>query len=172
MSEVTIHIKKEETLARFLSLNNFDVEDLGNGLLRVVREDELPVYVNHTDNHLYFEVDLGNVSAIGSQELYFKLLDLNTEILPVSFGIDKTNTDDPRLVLVESRETTDLSDNELLSVFDALELAADKAEAFKDKVMEFLPKGKIPTLDITPVIGAHIGPGAMGYALVKGRMEK
>jgi DegV family protein with EDD domain len=30
-----------------------------------------------------------------------------------------------------------------------------------------LPEGRILTEDITPVIGAHIGPGAMGFAVVQ-----
>ena len=61
-------------------------------------------------------------------DLYFKLLDVNTEILPVSVGINTTNGDN-RLVLVESREYEHLDDNEILSVFDAFELAVDKIEA-------------------------------------------
>jgi uncharacterized protein YjfI (DUF2170 family) len=129
MSNVIIKIEKKEEFSRFLSLNGFDVEDLNNDIFRVSRENELPVFVKVDDKNIYFEVDLGNVSEIASQELYFKLLDLNTEILPVSFGINNSNTEDPRLVLVESRETSDLNDDELLSVFDALELAVDKAEA-------------------------------------------
>ncbi len=44
----------------------------------------------------------------------------------MSVGIDTSHPDDHRLVLVESRETGDLSDHELLSVFDALELAVDR----------------------------------------------
>ncbi|MEY3897008.1 MAG: hypothetical protein RLZZ214_2529, partial [Verrucomicrobiota bacterium] len=51
---------------------------------------------------------------------------LNTEILPVSAGLDTSHPEDRRLVLVESRETGDLSDQELLAVFDALELAVDR----------------------------------------------
>ncbi|MGJ8640468.1 MAG: CesT family type III secretion system chaperone [Opitutaceae bacterium] len=129
MSNVTIKIEKKEEFSRFLSLNGFDVENLDNDVYRVCRADELPVFVKIDEQNIYFEVDLGNISEIASQDLYFKLLDLNTEILPVSFGINNTNTEDPRLVLVESRETGDLNDNETLSVFDALELAVDKAEA-------------------------------------------
>ncbi|MFQ3241846.1 MAG: hypothetical protein ACI9A1_000622 [Lentimonas sp.] len=129
MSNVTIKIEKKEEFSRFLSLNGFDVENLNNDVYRVCRADELPVFVKVDEQNIYFEVDLGNVSAIASQDLYFKLLDLNTEILPVSFGINNTNPEDPRLVLVESREAGDLNDNETLSVFDALELAIDKAEA-------------------------------------------
>jgi len=129
MSNVIIKIEKKEEFSRFLSLNGFDVEDLENDVFRVTRENELPVFIKVNDQNIYFEVDLGNVAEIASKEFYFKLLDLNTEILPVSFGINNSNTADPRLVLVESRETGDLNDNETLSVFDALELAVDKAEA-------------------------------------------
>tara|TARA_B110000003_G_C16201134_1_gene359400 strand:+ start:54 stop:467 length:414 start_codon:yes stop_codon:yes gene_type:complete len=129
MSNVIIKIEKKEEISRFLSLNGFDVENLDNDVFRISRENELPVFVKVDDKNIYFEVDLGNISEIASKELYFKLLDLNTEILPVSFGINNSNTEDPRLVLVESRETSDLNDDETLSVFDALELAVDKAEA-------------------------------------------
>jgi hypothetical protein len=41
-------------------------------------------------------------------------------------GLDTSHPEDRRLVLVESRETGDLSDQELLAVFDALELAVDR----------------------------------------------
>jgi len=47
--------------------------------------------------------------------------------------------------------------------------AVEKAEALKKQVLDFLPKEKIYSMDITPVIGAHIGPGAVGFALVSER---
>ena len=47
--------------------------------------------------------------------------------------------------------------------------AADKAEELKKQVLDFLPKETIFSMDITPVIGAHIGPNAVGYALVSER---
>ena len=104
----------------------------GLGVFRVGRLNgrkigvRLGLFIN--GSNLYFEVDLGNVSSFADAEFYFKILDLNTEIQPVSFGINNTNTNDPRLVLVESRDGGDLNDDELLSVFDALELAVDRAE--------------------------------------------
>ncbi len=133
---VRIATRRDEDLVTFLELNGFDVEEVNKNLMRVTRPGELPVFVNVTDNVMYFEVDLGNVSGFASKELYFKLLDMNTEVLPVSFGINDTNPDDPRLVLVESRETDDLSDQELLAVFDALELALDRAEGLLKKYMK------------------------------------
>ena len=45
--------------------------------------------------------------------------------------------------------------------------AADKAEAFRASVAEHLPEGEIYSIDITPVIGAHVGPDAVGFAVVR-----
>ncbi len=129
MNEVIVNIETQEEFSRFLMLNGFDVEDLGNDVYRITRDEELPVFVKIDDKTIYFEVDLGNVNDFGPASLHFKLLDLNTEILPVSFGINNANPEDPRLVLVESRESGSLNDHEILCVFDALELAVDKAEA-------------------------------------------
>jgi hypothetical protein len=126
MNKVLIKLQREDELARFLESNGFTVEELANDVFRVQREDELPVFLKVDDKQIYFEVDLGNIESIITQDLLLSLLALNTEILPVSAGLDTSNPDDRRLVLVESRETGDLSDQELLAVFDALELAVDR----------------------------------------------
>jgi DegV family protein with EDD domain len=44
--------------------------------------------------------------------------------------------------------------------------AAERAQELLHLAAAFLPSGTIPTVDITPVIGANIGPGAAGFALV------
>lgn len=44
--------------------------------------------------------------------------------------------------------------------------AHKKAEEFKAKIEKYLPEGEIFSMDITPVIGAHLGPGAVGFAVV------
>ncbi len=128
MENIQIATRREQDLISFLKLNDFKVEKVTESIIKVERLEELPVYISFNENNMYFEVDLGNIKSISSEELYFKLLDMNTEILPVSFCINNTNSADPRLVLVESREVTDLSDQELLAVFDALAIAVDKAE--------------------------------------------
>lgn len=129
MQEINVHSVREFDLLGFLSSQGFEVEVLTENVFKITRdEEELPVFLSHTDGALYFEVDLGNVTEISDQTFLQELLDLNTEVLPVSFGFNTTNPADPRLVLVESRVTGDLSDQELLSVFDALGIAADKAE--------------------------------------------
>lgn len=130
-----IKLQREEDLSRFLQLHNFHVEDLGENVLRVQRADELPVFLKVDSDQIYFEVDLGNVEELASTEFYATLLDLNTEVLPVSFGLDTTNPQDVRLVLVESRETGDLCDDEILAVFDALELAVDRAQDVMTKAL-------------------------------------
>ncbi len=128
VEEIKIRNELETPLVEFLQTNDFFVEQITESILRVNRSGELPVFLNVAEQSIYFEVDLGNISEIAGEELYFKLLDLNTEILPVSLGINSTNSKDPRLVLIESRETAHLDENEVLSVFDALELAVDKVE--------------------------------------------
>jgi hypothetical protein len=129
MNEIIIKTESQEELIHFLLNNNFAIEELGNDIYLVSREDEMPVFLKVDADTLFFEVDLGHLNDFKVENLQFKLLDLNTEILPVSFGINNTNPEDPRLVLLESRQTGSLNDHELLGVFDALELAVDRAEA-------------------------------------------
>ncbi len=129
VDSVVVKTAGRQPLKEFLLGHDFMVEEVGANVVSVRRADELPVFITATDGVMFFEVDLGNVSELADKEFYFKVLDLNTEILPVSIGIDTTNTEDPRLVLIESRETGNLDENEVLSVLDALELATDKAEA-------------------------------------------
>ncbi|NIV28975.1 MAG: fatty acid-binding protein DegV, partial [Anaerolineae bacterium] len=40
--------------------------------------------------------------------------------------------------------------------------APGRAQALRERLADVLPEGEIPTLNITPVIGVHIGPGAAG----------
>jgi hypothetical protein len=131
MENITVHATKEFDLLGFLAAQGFEVEVLTDNVFKITKEDDVPVFLSHNDGSLYFEVDIGNVDTIleglGVNSL-LGFLDLNTEVLPVSFGINSTNPTDRRLVLVESRVIGDLSDNELLSVFDALSIAVDKAE--------------------------------------------
>jgi DegV family protein with EDD domain len=44
--------------------------------------------------------------------------------------------------------------------------AAEEANAFYSRISDLLPVGEVYSMDITPVIGAHIGPGAVGFAIV------
>ena len=44
---------------------------------------------------------------------------------------------------------------------------AEKAEALRKAAADLLPEGELLSVDITPVIGAHIGPGAAGFACIE-----
>ena len=44
--------------------------------------------------------------------------------------------------------------------------AAEKAKAFRLRIADKIPDSEVYSMDITPVIGAHIGPGAVGFAII------
>ena len=44
----------------------------------------------------------------------------------------------------------------------------EKAQALRDRAQHLLPHGDLLSVDITPVLGAHLGPGAVGFACVTG----
>lgn len=115
-------------LFTMLEEHDFAVEQVTDKVFKVTHFEELPVFIHIENESLYFMVDLGDASPFADKDLYFRILDLNTEILPVSVGIDSTDPSQPHLVLVESRELQNLDENEVLSVFNTLELATDKVE--------------------------------------------
>lgn len=125
---VYVRTKNEIAVPEFLREQGYEIEQLADNICRIEREGELPVFLNVTGGLLFFQVDLGNVDSLASEEFYYKLLDLNTEILPVSIGIDSTNPEDKRLVIVESREIENLDDNELMMILNGFEIAAAKTE--------------------------------------------
>lgn len=49
--------------------------------------------------------------------------------------------------------------------------APEKAIVFRSRINELIPDGENYSMDITPVIGAHIGPGAIGYAIITKREQ-
>ncbi|MCK5760892.1 MAG: hypothetical protein KAH33_06330 [Candidatus Delongbacteria bacterium] len=113
-------------LIDFLENRDYIVDKVSENILSANKSGEMTVYISLIDEVMYFYVDLGNISEIANKDLYFKILDLNTEILPVSIGIDTTNDKNHRLVIVESREIDNLDDNELLYIFNAIEIVTDK----------------------------------------------
>jgi len=49
--------------------------------------------------------------------------------------------------------------------------ALERAEDLRQKVRHLLPEGELLSMDITPVFGTHLGPGAVGFACVTARSE-
>ena len=86
-------------------------------------EDELNIFAVVDDTQIEFIVDLCSVDDLDTsklEEIYGKILDQNTEILPTCFGIDSSDADDPRIVLVNSLATENMDANELLLALDSL----------------------------------------------------
>jgi hypothetical protein len=135
LEQIVVKSTRALSLEEFLTEHDFFVEKIQDEVITARRSEESPVFISTGESTMFFQVDLGSVAGIATQELYFRLLDLNTEILPVSLGIDTTNGDDPRLVLIESRETVNLDANEVLAVLDAMEIAIDKVAALLGDTM-------------------------------------
>ena len=47
--------------------------------------------------------------------------------------------------------------------------ALDRVDELRQKVQHLLPEGELLSMDITPVFGTHLGPGAIGFACVTAR---
>ncbi len=47
--------------------------------------------------------------------------------------------------------------------------APRRAAALRKKVQHLLPQGDVPSVDVTPVLGANIGPKAVGFACIQAR---
>jgi DegV family protein with EDD domain len=47
--------------------------------------------------------------------------------------------------------------------------APDRAESLRQRAQHLLPAAEVPFVNLTPVIGAHIGPGAVGFACITAR---
>ena len=133
--EIVIRSVRSIGLEEFLQSHDYIMTEIKNDVILISRSD-LSVYLKSDKGILFFEVEIGNISKERTIELYEDLLDLNTEILPVSIGIDKAATNDPRLVLVESRESANLDENELLSVLQTMEIAVAKVELVLKKHLD------------------------------------
>ena len=44
--------------------------------------------------------------------------------------------------------------------------APEEEKTFYAKIKDLIPDGEVYSMNITPVIGVHIGPGAVGYAII------
>ena len=47
--------------------------------------------------------------------------------------------------------------------------APEEARFFHSKIKDLIPDSEVYSMDITPVIGVHIGPGAVGYAIISNK---
>ena len=94
-----------------------------DGILIIQDEDELNMFAVVDDTQIEFMIDLCSVTDLDTsnlEEIYGKILDQNTEILPSCFGIDSSDPDDHHIVLVDSLATENMDANELLLALDSL----------------------------------------------------
>ncbi len=133
LTSIKVHRRSDLNVLHFLQDHDYEVVTITDNVVKLVRPDEHPIYLHTRDRSLFFELDLGPLEGVSNLALFGELLELNTEILPVSVGIDATAADDKRLVLVESRESDNLDANELMSVLYSLELAADRVAQILNK---------------------------------------
>ena len=124
-------------ITTFLSNQGYNITDQGAVLL--LENDELNIGGLITDEQIEFVIDLCSINDLDKsklQEIYEKILDENTEILPSSFGIDSSNPEDKRLVLVDSLAIENLDKNELLLTLDALALNVIAAYDLLEKYLK------------------------------------
>ena len=124
-------------ITTFLSNQGYNITDRGAVLL--LENDEVNIGGLITGEQIEFVIDLCGINDLDKnklQEIYEKILDENTEILPSSFGIDSANPQDKRLVLVDSLAIENLDENELLLTLDALALNVIDAYDLLEKYLK------------------------------------
>ena len=124
-------------ITTFLSNQGYNITD--QGVVLLLENDELNIGGLITDEQIEFVIDLCGINDLDKnklQEIYEKILDENTEILPSSFGIDSGNPKDKRLVLVDSLAIENLDENELLLTLDALALNVIDAYDLLEKYLK------------------------------------
>ncbi|MBD68797.1 hypothetical protein CMK21_01530 [Candidatus Poribacteria bacterium] len=124
-------------ITTFLSNQGYNITDRGAVLL--LENDEVNIGSLITGEQIEFVIDLCGINDLDKnklQEIYEKILDENSEILPSSFGIDSGNPKDKRLVLVDSLAIENLDENELLLTLDALALNVIDAYDLLEKYLK------------------------------------
>ena len=115
-------INTQAEISVFLNAQGYSVDEDGS-ILIIRDEDGLNIFAAVDESQIEFMVDLCSVNDLNTrnvEEIYERILDQNTEILPTGFGIDSTEADDKRIVLVDSLALENLDTNELLLSLDSL----------------------------------------------------
>jgi uncharacterized protein YjfI (DUF2170 family) len=110
-------LNTKTTITEFLEEEGYEVEEKQDGeVLVVTDEDGFTIFAVVTDMQIEFMVDICGESDLKSGSLldaYRMILDQNTEILPTCYGIDTTDPENARIVLVDSLALENLDANEL-----------------------------------------------------------
>ncbi len=134
LKDITIKKSQHIDLTAVIEQYGYTLENLSHNVLALHSENAV-IFLELSEDRLYFQKDLGSLKNVSNEKLWFDLLDLNTEIVPVSVGID-TENNHSRLVLVESMVASTADVEEIFNVLDSLEYAEDKTTALLKKHLQ------------------------------------
>ena len=108
--------------------NGYNCEIKSEDLMLVtLKEIDTKVILIKEGDTLIIQQELVGIKELAEDiKLYKELLDFNTEILPVSIAIDSTNEENPKLVINESLNIENMDSDELIRVFEAIEIHMPK----------------------------------------------
>lgn len=109
-------LNTKKSIIEFMKQEGFEVKDQKDNVIILTDEDGFIIFAVITDTQIEFMVDICGEKDIKSDKLleaYRTILDMNTEILPTCYGIDRSESGNPRIVLVDSLAMGNLDENEL-----------------------------------------------------------
>ena len=110
-------LNTKDSIKEFLEQEGYKVTEQGSGdVMLISDEDGFNIFSVITDTQIEFMVDICGEKDLQQDKLleaYRMLLDQNTEILPTCYGIDSSESGNPRIVLVDSLPLENLDQNEL-----------------------------------------------------------
>lgn len=136
---MNVFIKKTEfkKLEEVLIEKGFSIKEEKGVLFLQLSDFNTYIVIVENKGSLYFELDLIGINKIDEKiDFYKELLYLNTEILPISLGINSLEGTSNRLVLVESLSTENLDENEVLEVLDTIEINLPRILKLIDKYIK------------------------------------
>lgn len=110
-------LNTKASIKEFLEQEGYKVTEQGSDdVMLISDEDGFSIFSVITDDQIEFMVDICGEKDLQQDKLleaYRTLLDQNTEILPTCYGIDSSESGNPRIVLVDSLALESLDRNEL-----------------------------------------------------------
>ena len=139
-NQLRINIKQQVDWIEFLENLEYEVKEVSSKVGEeksqvycISKVDEVDIFIYLDEKNIFFEIDLGDVTHLDNKDFYYQLLDLNTQILPVSLGLDTNSVEANRLILIESREIENFDSNEFLTVLESLQLASLKVQVILEE---------------------------------------
>ena len=136
---ISVRSSLQQNLIEFLEGQDYLVEQPGENILAVSAIGGPGIYIAYQehqteegDGTLYFELNMGQLGSLrNNAEVLYKLLDLNSEIAPISAAVNSEG-EEPALCLVERLETENLDGNEVLAVLEGIGLACLRVQQLLD----------------------------------------